>query len=113
MTSHQNIAIAIAIVPGFLDQELLSLKKFEEYKPVDANALVPTQKSNQGPTGKYMVLGIIIFKRILSERLNKLLYLSSVVDPFHFDLDPDPRVWIWIILKTILFFFNGLIIHVY
>ena len=98
------------IVPGFLDQELLSLKKFEEYKPVDSNALVPTQKSNQGPTGKYMVLGIIIFKRILYERLNKLLNLSSVVDPFHFD--PDSRIWIWIILKTDYFFY-GLIIHVY
>ena len=70
---------------------------------------MPTPKSNQGPTGKYMVLGIIIFKRILSERLNKLLNLSSVVDPFHFD--PDPRIWIWIILKTDYFFY-GLIIHV-
>jgi len=57
-------AIVWYLSSGFLDQELLSLKKFEEYKPVDSNALVPTQKSNQGPTGKYMVLDGITIRNL-------------------------------------------------
>ena len=46
------------MISGFLDQELLSLKKFEEYKPVDAGTTVPKIESKTaGPPGKYMVLG--------------------------------------------------------
>jgi len=43
---------------GFLDQQLLSQKKFEEYSPVDmANLSAMTVPSTPtGPTGKYMVL---------------------------------------------------------
>eukprot|EP00092_Neocalanus_flemingeri_P023891 GFUD01025916.1.p1 GENE.GFUD01025916.1~~GFUD01025916.1.p1 ORF type:complete len:1157 (-),score=408.68 GFUD01025916.1:96-3209(-) len=40
---------------GFLDQQLLSQKKFEEYSPVDmANRAIPSAPT--GPAGKYMVL---------------------------------------------------------
>ena len=46
------------MISGFLDQELLSLKKFEEYKPVDAGTTVPKIESKTAePPGKYMVLG--------------------------------------------------------
>lgn len=42
---------------GFLDQELLSLRKFEIYRPVDIAQETPAiQKTESGPSGKYMVL---------------------------------------------------------
>jgi len=45
---------------GFLDQELLSLRKFQVYRPVDSlNSTEETAVAEQtacGPTGKYMVL---------------------------------------------------------
>ena len=42
-----------------MDQELLSLKRFEEYKPVDHKQVedCALPASDIGPTGKYMVLG--------------------------------------------------------
>jgi len=45
------------ICAGYLDQELLSLKKFEGYVPVDFSVPPPAEKIKTGPTGKYMVLG--------------------------------------------------------
>jgi hypothetical protein len=56
-------------VTGFLEQELLSLKKFSLYQPVDLCGVESDQKheekeknkKNAGPVGKYMILGKIHF----------------------------------------------------
>ena len=49
---------------GFLEQELLSLKKFSVYLPVDLVGGQPAEKQTEvgnkkvaGPAGKYMILG--------------------------------------------------------
>ena len=53
------------IETGFLDQELLSLKKFEEYQPSDC--VVPASSDDAaevGPVGKHMVLDGITIRNL-------------------------------------------------
>ena len=51
---------------GFLDQELLSLKKFEEYRPFDHLSSISGSHSNDpvGPKGKHMVLDGITIRNL-------------------------------------------------
>ncbi len=61
--------VKIFCVTGFLEQELLSLKKFSLYQPVDLCGVESDQKQEErekskktaGPAGKYMILGKIHF----------------------------------------------------
>jgi len=56
-------AIVWYLSNGFLDQQLLSQKKFAEYKPMDM--VTKTISSNPGaPTGKYMVLDGITVRNL-------------------------------------------------
>jgi len=48
---------------GFLDQQLLSQKKFEEYRPMDMAAKTISSDPS-GPTGKYMVLDGITVRNL-------------------------------------------------
>jgi len=48
---------------GFLDQQLLSQKKFEEYRPMDM-ATKDISSDPSGPTGKYMVLDGITVRNL-------------------------------------------------
>eukprot|EP00088_Acartia_fossae_P070151 TRINITY_DN931_c0_g1_i2.p1 TRINITY_DN931_c0_g1~~TRINITY_DN931_c0_g1_i2.p1 ORF type:complete len:1250 (+),score=371.12 TRINITY_DN931_c0_g1_i2:534-3752(+) len=59
-------AIVWYLRQGFLDQELLSLRRFEEYKPVDANmpAKSISECKVEGPVGKYMVLDGITIRNL-------------------------------------------------
>jgi hypothetical protein len=63
------VIVKIFCVTGFLEQELLSLKKFSLYQPVDLCGVESDQKQEEkeknkktaGPAGKYMILGKIHF----------------------------------------------------
>ena len=67
----------LILLTGFLDQELLSLRKFEVYRPVDIAQETPAiQKTESGPSGKYMVLGDYFYFLQSNMRIDALSHVS-------------------------------------